>query len=35
MQRALTILKNSYGPDNPLTKEATADLEQIKQAKQQ
>jgi hypothetical protein len=34
-QRALKILQNSYGPDNPLTKRAAANLEHIKQAKQQ
>lgn len=34
VQRALKILQNTYGPDNPITKTTTANLEHIKQAMQ-
>lgn len=33
-KRALKILTDHYGPDNPLTKMAAANLEEIEQAKE-
>jgi len=33
-QRALKILEDSYGPDNPLTKKAAANLEQLLRVRQ-
>jgi hypothetical protein len=35
MQRALKILQNSYGPDNPTTKMVAGNVEQIRKAMHQ